>query len=191
MGAGSTAASHASLPLSVPPAKGYDIRLVDEFLARAKASFEGTGTGDAVLTSAELRRASFPLKKRGYEPRFVDAALDRLEEVFFERERRGFIREKGAGAWKALVLDLERDIRGRIARPHGSRFTRRSVFAHGYRCAQVDAVLDRIANTVDEGGNVAAGDVRGVRFHLQQGGYDEAQVDAFLDAVVEYLLAGR
>lgn len=181
----------SSFPITQRPRRGYDTKQVDAFLNRAKVTFEEPENSKKGLTSGELRRASFKLKRRGYEPRFVDSALDRLEEVFFERERRGYIRSHGQQKWAQLLSSLERDIYGRMNRDHGERFKRRSFFAHGYRRSQVDAALDQIARAFQQGNQVKTADVRNVRFHLQRNGYDEAQVDAYLDAVVEYLLAKR
>ena len=55
------------------------------------------------VTALEIRGLAFPLKKRGYSARFVDAAMDRLEEVFYERERRARMAQIGEEAWWAEV----------------------------------------------------------------------------------------
>lgn len=180
-----------TFPITQGRKRGYDTHQVDEFLARAKVTFEDQLDPSKGLTSGELRRASFKFRRKGYEPRFVDSALDRLEEVFFERERRAYLRENGQQKWAQLVDELERDLFGRMKRSHGERFKRRGIFAHGYRRTQVDIALDKIALAFQQGNQVKTSDVRNVRFHLQRDGYDEAQVDAYLDAVVEYLLAKR
>lgn len=182
-------AEGTQFPLAVAPMRGYDVGEVERFLERAKRTFEGTIAEDERLSAAELRRASFKLRKRGYEPRFVDAALDRLEEVFFQRERTEYLDEHGEDAWAQLTDSLRRDIIGRLQRPSGDRFRRVGWFAHGYSRTQVDAVLDQLQLAFAEDKRAATSDVRGLRFHLQRRGYDEAQVDAFLDAVVEYFLA--
>lgn len=169
--------------------RGYETGEVDQLLERAKQTFEGTIADDERLSAAELRRASFKLRKRGYEPRFVDAALDRLEEVFFQRERTAYMEEHGDEAWTHLTDSLRRDILGRLQRPSGDRFRRVGWFAHGYSRTQVDAVLDQLQLAFTGDKRAATADVRGLRFHLQRGGYEETQVDAFLDAVVEYFLA--
>lgn len=177
-------------PLAVPPLRGYDPQQVDEFLERARLTFEHQASKEP-LTSADLRRVSFPLKKHGYEPRFVDAALDRLEEVFFERERRSFIKEHGQDAWNELVNSLAADLRARLERSRKSRFRTSSWFAHGYRKSQVDAVTDQLLHAMDHDMRVSTKEIRNLRFHLQRGGYDETQVDVFLDACVEFLLATK
>lgn len=169
---------------------GYRRADVDTFLGRARATYEGAGGADPV-TAADLRRASFSLVKGGYSARFVDAAVDRLEEIFFERERRAFVQEYGMAQWEAEVRGILADVRGRIIRPRGKRFRRRGPFATGYRRSQVDAFVDRISGIIDGSAPMSTGDVRDVMFHSQWRGYDEDQVDALLDSVVELVLASR
>ncbi len=51
---------------------------VDEFLDRARASFE-VGADD--LTSVDVRRVAFPLVRHGYAIASVDAALGRIAVI--------------------------------------------------------------------------------------------------------------
>jgi DivIVA domain-containing protein len=90
------------------------------------------------MTAEEVRRTAFGLKRGGYASRYVDAAMDRLEEVFFERERRARVRAEGEEAWWEETRQLLSEVRGRMQRPRGKRFRRRGVFATGYRRSQVD-----------------------------------------------------
>jgi DivIVA domain-containing protein len=132
------------------------------------------------------------VKRGGYTPRYVDAAMDRLEEVFFERERRALLRAQGDDAWWAETRQLLSEVRGRIQRTRGKRFRRRGIFATGYRRSQVDAFLDRIAEMFERRElALKPAEVRDVVFHSEWRGYDEDQVDALLDAVVELILATR
>lgn len=178
-------------PLTEASMRGYDRTEVDEFLAKARLTFEGKQQGNQVVTAADIRRTSFTLKKRGYEPRFVDAALDRLEEVLFERERYDFITEHSEDQWDELVTSLEHDLRSRLERPRKDRFRSVSFLSHGYRKAQVDAITDQLLQAMNSNIRVTTQEVRNLRFHLQRGGYDETQVDVFLDAYVEFLLATK
>jgi DivIVA domain-containing protein len=118
--------------------------------------------------------------------------MDRLEEVFFERERRALLRAQGDDAWWAETRQLLSEVRGRIQRTRGKRFRRRGIFATGYRRSQVDAFLDRIAEMFERRElALKPAEVRDVVFHSEWRGYDEDQVDALLDAVVELILATR
>ncbi|UOQ55775.1 DivIVA domain-containing protein [Leucobacter allii] len=182
---------HTSFPLAAGSGSGYHPEQVDAFLASARSAYEGPGSG-ATMTAADVRRAAFAVKRGGYAARYVDAAMDRLEEVFFERERRASLRAQGEDAWWDETRALLSEVRGRIQRPRGKRFRRRGLFATGYRRSQVDAFLDRISDMFERRElGLKTAEVRDVVFHPQWRGYDEDQVDALLDAVVELILATR
>lgn len=183
-------AAEAAFPFAGRSQAGYRPEEVDAFLARARATYEGSADGQPV-TAEELRSTAFPLKRRGYAARYVDAAMDRLEEVFFERERRARIREEGEDAWWEETRQLLSEVRGRLQRPRGKRFRHRGFFASGYRRSQVDAFLDRIFQMFENREMLPPSEVRDVVFHTQWRGYDENQVDALLDGVVELILATR
>lgn len=174
---------------------GYDPEPVDAFLDRARATYEHKAEeAGAALTSSEIRTMSFKVRKGegAYVTRYVDAALDRLEEVFFERERRAALRAQGEEAWWKETRTLLSEVRGRLTRPRGKRFKRRGLFASGYRRSEVDAFIDRLADMFDRREmTVKPAEVRDVVFHAQWRGYSEDQVDALLDAVVELILATR
>lgn len=177
-------------PLTTGRERGYQIQQVDEFLELARSSYEGKRSQG--LTAADVRAQAFKLERHGYVPRYVDAALDRLEEVFYERERRDRMQEIGDAAWWSETRSLLSEVRGRIGRPRGARFRRTSIFASGYRRSQVDAFLDRVGQMfANREISVTPAEVREVVFHTQLGGYDEAQVDALLDAIVDLILATR
>lgn len=180
-----------SFPLAVRGQLGYHIEQVDRFLERARSTYDHDQDAAKPVTSEEIRHVAFGLKRRGYSARFVDAAMDRLEEVFYERERRAFIETHGEEAWWSEVGQLLREVRGRLDRPRGKRFRTRSIFASGYRKTQVDAFLDRISALFAGEDQLKTSDVRAVVFHTQWRGYDEDQVDALLDSVIELLLATR
>jgi len=177
-------------PLASGKSAGYRRDQVDEFLARARNSYE-QGDGAETMTATEIRRTAFAVKRKGYSARHVDAAMDRLEEVFFERERRARIAEVGEDAWWAETRQLLSEVRGRLERPRGKRFKRRGILASGYRRAQVDAFLDQVSAMLRSEGSLTATEVRGVVFHSQWRGYNEDQVDALLDAVVVLILSTR
>ncbi len=181
----------SAFPLATGKQLGYRPDVVDEFLDRARRSYEADGRAADRVTSAEVRATAFPLKRGGYAARFVDAAMDRLEEVFFERERRARIAEVGEEAWWEETKQLLSEVRGRITRPRGGRFRRRGFFASGYRRSEVDAFLERVAALLAGTGSLSTADVRGAVFHAEWRGYDEDQVDALLDSVVQLMLTVR
>lgn len=180
-----------AFPLSRKGQLGYQTDAVDSFLQRARSTYDSEAGSIKPVTSADIRKVAFPLKKNGYSARFVDAAMDRLEEVFYERERRVRMSDIGDDAWWAEVGQLLREVRRRIELPNGSRFRRRGFLATGYRRSQVDAFLDRVSALFAGEGQITTAEVRSVVFHSEWRGYDEDQVDALLDAVIEILLATR
>ncbi|WP_244302843.1 DivIVA domain-containing protein [Leucobacter coleopterorum] len=183
---------HSAFPIATKRQLGYNQEQVDSFLDRARATYEGGVASDAPMTADEVRRMAFAVKSGGYSARYVDAAMDRLEEVFFERERRAQVRAQGEDAWWDDTRALLSEVRGRLQRPRGKRFRRRGIFATGYRRAQVDAFLDRVAGMFENRElSLSPAEVRDVVFHSQWRGYDEDQVDALLDGVVELILATR
>jgi DivIVA domain-containing protein len=166
--------------------KGYDKQPVDEFLARARTSFE-QGTDD--LSSADIRQAAFPLVRHGYAIASVDAALGRIEDAFAARERADVVAKVGARAWVGQTRETAQAVLDRLARPKRHRFDRVSALRYGYRIDEVDLVTDKIARYLEAGDSVTVEQVRSVAFRMQRGGYREAQVDAVLDAVVDVMLA--
>ncbi|MFT4306579.1 MAG: DivIVA domain-containing protein, partial [Microbacterium sp.] len=66
---------------TVTRGRGYDPGAVDDFLGRARASFEDEDA-EGELTAQGIREASFPLVRHGYAVASVDAALGRIEDAF-------------------------------------------------------------------------------------------------------------
>ena len=183
---------HTAFPFATGSEPGYRPDQVDEFLDRARRAYEGTPDPETALTSRDVRSTAFAVKRGGYAARYVDAALDRLEEVFFERERRAALRGGNEDAWWDETRALLSEVRGRIGRPRGRKFRRRGPFATGYRRSQVDAFLERVGDMFERREfDLQPADVRDVVFHSERRGYDEDQVDALLDAVVDLMLATR
>jgi DivIVA domain repeat protein len=174
-------------PLVTGRERGYDPEQVDAFLARARASFEADGAD--VLTAADVRRSAFPLVRRGYRIDAVDAAMGRIEDAFAARERERALSQAGARAWVGSSRKLAQEVLDRLSRPQGERFRRVGRLHYGYRIEEVDIVADRIAHYLETGERLTVEQVRTVAFRMQRGGYDEAQVDAVLDAVIEVMLA--
>lgn len=166
--------------------KGYDPERVDAFLDRARAAFESS---DADLRALDIRETAFPLVKRGYQVSAVDAALGRIEDAFAAREREHALSKAGARAWVSSSRRLAQEVLDRLSRPPRQRFRRVGLLTYGYRIDEVDVVADRVARYLESGEPLSPEQVRTVAFRMQRGGYDEMQVDAVLDAVVEVMLA--
>lgn len=176
--------SSAAFPKTAAHRKGYAPRAVDEFLASARAAFEGDDTD---LTSADIRVVAFPLVREGYAIDAVDAALARIEDAFAQRERVTAMNQRGARAWVGASRALAQEILDRLSRKPRHRFRRVSPLRFGYRVDEVDLVAGRIARYLESGEGLTIEQVRSVAFRMQLRGYDEAQVDAVLDAVVDVM----
>ncbi|MEZ3161288.1 DivIVA domain-containing protein [Microbacterium sp. BWT-B31] len=179
--------SSAAFPDAPRGRKGYERAAVDEFLLRARSAFEASS--DDPITAADVRKAAFPLTRRGYSIEAVDAALGRIEDAFAARERHDAITTAGAGPWVGQARETAQAILDRLARGRRRRFDRVSALRFGYRVDEVDIVADRISRYLETGESLTPEQVRSVAFRMQRRGYREAQVDAVLDAVIEVMLA--
>ncbi|HXD28336.1 MAG TPA: DivIVA domain-containing protein [Arthrobacter sp.] len=169
---------------------GYNVKQVDHFLARARATYNGTGDDESVVTSHLVRRTSFEPQKGGYAAQDVDAALDRLEDVFAQRERDALIETAGEDAWLEQVGHLSAILRGRLHREPGQRFrrpSRRNV--PSYNIEDVDTLCGELLEYFEQDVPMSVDAVRRASFReaVGQDGYEESQVDAFLDRVVELM----
>ena len=158
-------------------ARGYDISQVDAFVARA------LGGG---VPSQEIRAVGFDLKLGGYEVTAVDAALDRLEDDAASSERAGERRGLGERAFVREVTSQAQVLRARLARPHGDRFARGSMWERSYDVEQVDMLCDEIAEYFDGASALSVEQLRSAVFPSRRGarGYSEKAVDRFVDRVV-------
>lgn len=157
--------------------RGYDVAQVDAFLARA--------LGGQVPSSA-IRSVGFDLKLGGYEVTAVDSALDRLEDEAVAAERGAARRGVGERAFVKEVTAQAQVLRARLARAHGDRFARGSVWERSYDVEQVDLLCDDIAEYFDGATALSVEDLRSVVFASRRGsrGYSERAVDRFVDRVV-------
>jgi DivIVA domain-containing protein len=181
-------ATKTPFPLVSGRDKGYDPKVVDAFLDRARAAFEDDQDASA-LAASDIRAAAFPLVRHGYRPEAVDAALARVEDAFAIRERERALAAAGTGEWIGRTRERAQEILDRLSRESGRRFDRVRGLGYGYRVDEVDLVADKIAAYLAQGKPVTVEQVRTVAFRMQRGGYREAQVDAVLDAVVDVMLA--
>lgn len=169
---------------------GYEPSHVDAFMARARKAYEGSGT----LSVEDVRQARFATVNGGYATDQVDDALDRLEGALADSEREAFVSERGDEDWTVMLAERTEELLGRADRAPGERFRRPSrADAQAYDVDQVDEFCDRLAAALraPEGeAELDADDVRRAAFASAEGrkGYEEGQVDAYLDAAVDVLL---
>ena len=168
-------------------ASGYDREEVEEFFERAKAAYEN---GEVAMSGADVRSAAFDLVRHGYDPAAVDAALDRLETAFIQRDRSEFVASNSQDAWMEQVAEQATSLYPRLVRPRNERFAPPER-GRGYQREAVDDVLDDLVAYFDEGAELTAADLRSATFPAasRSSAYAEGPVDAFLDRAIEILLA--
>ena len=167
---------------------GYAVRQVDAYLTGVEGALDA-GPLTNRTSAAAIRRAAFDLVLHGYSPMAVDEALDRLEERALELEHSAA--DSGALPVTHDVWAEAASLRGRLERPPGERFRRAGRLVRGYRPADVDALLDALDGPLSGGPGVGADEVRLTTFGARRGGYDEDEVDDYLDRVVDVLLRRR
>ncbi|MCH9274927.1 DivIVA domain-containing protein [Bifidobacterium amazonense] len=179
---------------------GYDTGQVDAFLERAHALYD---SDESSLTQRDIQNVSFDLAKGGYDIAQVDAALSRLERAVVDRQTATQIADQGRVAWRAQTEDLYRQIASHASRAPRTRFQDGQKKTPSYDRKQVDRLIDSIVDKVaaelavdgadkrdaDKFRNVTSASVSGAIFTQRKGksGYDERQVDYFLNACVQLL----
>ena len=180
---------------------GYDVGQVDAFLERAHALYEDD---EASLTQQDIQNVSFDLAKGGYDIAQVDAALSRLEKAVVDRQTAAQIGEHGRVAWRAQTEELYRTVAAHAERAPRTRFRDGRRRQPSYDRRQVDRLVDGIIVKAadelgmeppvapparDRGGELTAAVVTARVFTQRKGsrGYDERQVDFFLNACVQLL----
>ncbi len=168
---------------------GYDPEGVDAFFEDARRAYDG-GVPPEQFSAAQVRQATFLLKRRGYQIKAVDAAMNRLEAAFIQRDRADHIAAKGEAAWYERVAERATTLYPRLLRPVGQRFSHPRG-EPGYNAAQVDALLARLEDYFNERDELTVDDVRLAVFKPARGkkAYAEGPVDAYLGRAVEILLA--
>lgn len=171
---------------------GYNLRQVDSFLTRTREYYNTEDPAHGTVTSADVRSMAFDPAKGGYEPQAVDAALDRLEDVFAQRERDRVIEADGEDAWLMQIGRSAAVLRGRLHRPAGDRFRRPAKKkTQSYNVDDVDTLCDRLLAYFENDLPLSVDVVRRAVFREAKGadGYEESQVDAFMDRVVGLMAA--
>lgn len=170
---------------------GYDIDQVEEFLEDARRAYHAQPGEPTLITAESIRTQAFSLKRHGYSPAHVDAALERLEDAFATKEREAAMRAMGEDAWYAQARANAQVILDRVVRPRGRRFRRVNWFTLGYHVRDVDKLADRISAYFQAGRPLSIEELRTAAFPAQRGGYQEAQVDRVIDATIDVMLAVR
>ncbi|WP_371130821.1 DivIVA domain-containing protein [Arthrobacter sp. SDTb3-6] len=184
--------TNSKFKLVGPKEIGYNVKQVDVFLDRARAYFLNADSNGLAITSQDVRTASFDPARGGYNAQAVDAAMDRIEDEFVLREKELLIKGKGEKAWMLEIGKTASLLRGRLHRPDGERFrrpTRKNV--QSYNTADVDLLCRELLTYIEDNGELSVDVVRRAVFAPAKGaeGYEESQVDAFLDRVVELMAA--
>lgn len=170
---------------------GYDVDQVEDFLEDARRAYHAQPGETTIVTAESIRQQAFAMKKRGYSPTHVDAALERLEDAFAVKERDSAFRAAGDEAWYSQARGTAQVILDRVVRPRGRRFRRVGWFTLGYSVREVDMLTDRVAAYFQAGKPISVDEIRTSAFKGQRGGYQETQVDTVLDSVVHVMLAVR
>jgi DivIVA domain-containing protein len=170
---------------------GYDIDEVEDFLEDARRAYQADRSEAAVFNADSIRKQAFTMRKGGYNPPDVDAALERLEDAFATRERDRAFAQVGDAAWYAQARTTAQAILDRSVRPRGRRFKRVGAFTAGYSVREVDALTDRVTLYFQSGRPLGVDEIRTIAFRAQRGGYSEQQVDAVLDSTIHVMLAVR
>lgn len=179
---------------------GYNPEQVDEFLERTHALYDSE---DAQLTQQDIQNVSFDLSKGGYVISQVDAALGRLERAVVDQQTTREIARHGRVVWKAQTEDLYRSLAAHADRVARQRFRPGDAKAPSYDRKQVDRLVDQVidkaaaelgvdgvtADDVKDLVDVNSTSVANVIFTQRKGkrGYDERQVDNYLNACVRLL----
>ncbi|GAB3245183.1 DivIVA domain-containing protein [Arthrobacter pigmenti] len=187
-----TRSTHAPFERVDPGEYGYNVKQVDRFLAKARHFYTSDDTDAQVITSRDVRSMAFDPAKGGYEAQAVDAALDRLEDVFAQRERDQLIADEGEEAWLMQIGRISSVLRARLHRPDGERFRKpKKKKARSYDIDDVDDLCHELLGYFEADEALSVDVVRRAVFRSAQGrdGYEETQVDAFMDRVVELMAA--
>lgn len=179
---------------------GYNVAQVNAFLERAHTLYE---SDEARLTQKDIQEVSFDLERNGYIIGQVDAALLRLERAVVDKCTEQELAQCGRVAWKARVEALYRKLLQHAQRDYRDRFDRGSSHHPSYARKQVDIMVDQALDKIalmlghelewetdkETLQDIDSAYVSNVIFTQKNGkhGYDERQVDYYLNACVRLL----
>ncbi len=165
--------------------RGYDLAQVNEFLVFAREQFSNPES--TILSAESIRSVRFKLVKDGYSISAVDAAMEKLEDVFAARELERSIRVVGLEEFNTLFAEGKELLLNRLANRKRKKFKRRGFPYRGYNRRQVEKFCSLVATHLSNDTELTVKQVRLIAFKTQRGGYAEYQVDAFIEKVVEVL----
>jgi len=168
---------------------GYEPSEVDEFIERARQAYSDPNT--TLVDAARLRSQGFRLVREGYSVSAVDGAIDRLEDVFVEREFSARVASFGESNMASEIIRLQNLVHGRTSRARRRRFKRVTWPLRGYNVRAVDRLCQRIDDHISNSRPLEVSEVRKAIFVQARRGYNESQVDAFIDRVLELLESER
>jgi DivIVA domain-containing protein len=164
---------------------GYEPGQVDAVINQARVQFAEPTSN--IIDAKKLRTAQFDLVAGGYQIEVVDAALDRLDDAFAQREKQRLTSTFNTVEAFDEVDKIRKLIKGRVRRPNGKKLARSGLFAKGYSVKQVDQFLGLVGLRLSGKAELSIAELRNVTFKPKWGGYVENQVDALIDKTVEYL----
>jgi DivIVA domain-containing protein len=158
---------------------------VDEFLEKARDQYNNPAK--ELVSVFDVRAARFGLVKNGYSISVVDAALEKLEDTFAEREYQREVKKTGYFEFTEDLKELKEMVLRRTNKKRGRKFSRRIWPNRGYSVREVDKFCSYLGKIQDTKADLSVKEIRIATFKSKRGGYAEYQVDAFLEKVVEVL----
>jgi DivIVA domain-containing protein len=180
-----------TFPRSRKSQPGYSVNEVEDFLEDARRAYAADQSAPTVVTAESIRHTAFDMEKGGYSVEHVDAALERLEDAFAAREKDRALGEIGDQAWFGRARSIAQEALDRLDRPWGHKFKRVNGLTLGYHPKDVDDFGELLTAYFQDGKPMSVEEVRTVAFRTRRGGYNETQVDLFLDAIIGVMLAVR
>lgn len=168
---------------------GYEPEEVEAFIAKARDQYNNFSA--QLLDWRDITGQRFTLTKGGYDIASVDAAIDKLQDTFAERELGKKSNPYGAPLGSSMLTELRGLLLGRASRPLSKRFDRAGVMGVGYSRKEVDALLTVVQDFLNGDEDLSLEEVRSLTFKVKRGGYFESQVDAYIGRLVEYLQTRR
>lgn len=165
--------------------KGYSVAQVNEFLDLAKAQY--LDPANQIMDTNNVRSQRFDLVDNGYSISAVDAAMEKLEDIFAQRELERNLSQIGAEVFRHETQEIVDLLAKRCNRKARKRFQKRRWPNRGYSRRQVDQLCSQVAKYLSGTSPLTAKEVRLSVFKAKRGGYAEHQVDAFIDKTVELI----
>ena len=165
--------------------RGYKISQVDEFLKLAREQY--TDTSSNLISALDVRTTRFELERNGYSISVVDAALEKLEDVFAANEYGQEFLKAGYFDYTEDLSELKKMVIERCNRSRRKKFAKRVWPNRGYSTKQVDKFCSQLGKSLESKAKLSVKEIRIATFKSKRGGYAEYQVDAFLEKVVEAL----